>query len=105
MLDLNSCTMRDVIAQSVSLHPSFFAEALRRVQRIHTEYATVTHDAHSARIASTMALDLSDVAYKVEQGAFAPEELTFSQVVQSFSVAAKLQCMPEHIKREITRRS
>ncbi len=104
-IDLNTCTMRNVVQRSCEMHPTLFAEACDAAARVHVDYANLgTTRSDTARIASIMAGELRTIARAAEVGSLQVHLLTVSQVVQAFHLACRLQCIPRHIAQAIAAR-
>lgn len=87
-----TCSMDDVIARSIALHPSLLAERLRDVATIHSKAAREMLGDLERGTAIKMANDCRSAASSVEHlGHFV--NATFGQRLQAFSAAARLQCL------------
>lgn len=104
MLDFNTCTMRDVIAQSALMHPTLFAYALIDVKRVHSAYARVCHNRLAKKVAENMASALGSMIADLHDGSFDVAKLSFSQRIQAFHAAAKLQLIPPATREDIVER-
>jgi hypothetical protein len=103
-IDFNTCTMNDVIQRSFVCQPSQLRAAMIAAAKVHIEYSNITANASVALIALDMACSLDRMADAIEPGSFDVESLTLSDRVQAFHIAAKLQLVTYHTKREIAER-
>jgi hypothetical protein len=81
----NTFTIDQVIARSIALHPTLFAEAIGKVADVHLGFVMVTHDREASRIAEGMATKLAGVAG-------VPDD--FGLRIMLLDTARKLQCLP-----------
>jgi hypothetical protein len=86
-------TMTEVIARSIMLHPTLFADACAHVAGIHRGFVQVTHDRVASRIASDMAAKLTGFARALRDGTATVPDV-FGLQVMTFSIASRLQCLP-----------
>jgi hypothetical protein len=104
-IDFNTCTMADVIARSLLLHPSLFAETLERVARTHREASySLRFDSKAADIAARMARECEFMADDISTGR-GLNSLEFGETIQAFGVACKLQCISPGLGQEIAARA
>lgn len=105
-IDFNTCSMRDVIARSVLLHPSVLADSMRQVQKIHHAAAcTFTgKDTPAGRIAAQMRNLASGVANDIALDRLNIEALHPMALLMTFAAAAKLQCLTSAIVTSIAAR-
>jgi len=103
-IDLNTCTARDVIQRSITCHPSLFIEGIQSLADTHRRYAQIASSVDVAKIADGCR-DACEIAarYVAECDADAIcGELRY--LVQAFTVAAKLQCIPASLRGDIIER-
>ena len=100
-IDFMTCSADDVIARSLRLHPSLYAEALFAAANTHTQAAALmVHDATAREVAKRCAADCHNVALAVGPPQ-APlltawinlGTLSFGERIQAFTVACRLQCI------------
>lgn len=107
-IDFLTCTMDDVIARSILLHPTMLTDMLRSAARTHAEASGTMLDGPAVRMAREMATEAGEVALRVETGLLASAGdchcLTFSQRIIAFGAAYKLQCVPMSLALEIAAR-
>ena len=104
MIDYTKCNMAAVIQRSYVCQPTLFVEALRVVAKTHYDYSHVTTSKHVAHIAANMAVELRRIATEVEQGCLEVTVLSSSELIQAFTVAAKLNCLPYDVQQDIAKR-
>ncbi len=102
-IDFVSCTANDVIARSVTCHPTLFAERLLDIARVHDQAAATMLDCEATKISRRMAADCRQMADRLEHGELL-DGLSFSQRIIAFSAAAKLQCVSDSLARSIIAR-
>jgi len=102
-IDFTNCTANDVIARSVTCHPTLFAERLRGIASIHGQAATTMHDRQAVKISRQMAADCREMADRLDHGELL-DGLSFSQRIIAFNAAAKLQCVNDSLARSIIAR-
>ena len=91
-IDFMTCSADDVIARSLRLHPSLYAEALFAAANTHTQAAALmVHDATAREFAKRCAADCYNVALAVGRGHLGT--LSFGERIQAFTVACRLQCV------------
>jgi len=91
-IDFMTCSADDVIARSLRLHPSLYAEALFAAANTHTQAAALmVHDATAREVAKRCAADCNNVALAVGRGHLGT--LSFGERIQAFTVACRLQCV------------
>ncbi len=93
-------TARDIIERSIIAHPSLFREALIAQATMHDNYARLATDRLAARGAAAMASDCLSAYDAV--GMENPDAICerCGTMVVALNVAAKLQCLPPHMKAE-----
>jgi hypothetical protein len=90
MNDATSAVMNTVIAQSIAMHPTLFADACDRVARIHWQFVMHTQDKPARRTAAGMAAKLMHFATTLRDGDTALPA-TFGPRIMAFDVACRLQ--------------
>jgi hypothetical protein len=88
--DATGAIMNEVIARSILLHPSLFADACDRVARIHWRFVLHTHDKPARKAAAGMAAKLMHYATLLRAGETALPG-TFGLQIMVFDVACRLQ--------------
>jgi hypothetical protein len=86
-------TLNAVIARSIILHPSFFADECDRVARVHRDFALITYDRVARETAAGMASQLCEFADQLRAGVTAVPE-TFGTLIMTAEIARRLQCLP-----------
>lgn len=103
-IDFAKCDMNAVIQRSFVCHPTLFVEHLRAAAEIHYSYSHHTSDNKVAHIALNMACDLRRVATEIVDDDFDVTSISFSERIQMFRVACKLQLVPHHSQTAIAAR-
>jgi hypothetical protein len=86
-------TLNAVIARSIALHPSFFADECDKAARIHRDFALITYDRVARDTAAGMASQLCEFADQLRAGVTAVPE-TFDTLIMTAEIARRLQCLP-----------
>jgi hypothetical protein len=96
MTTINEVDRSAVIARSIMMHPSLFAEECDRVARIHRDFALIAVDRTARETAARMAAQLCEFADGLRRGtASVPDaDNAFGLSVMVFEVARRLQCLP-----------
>lgn len=107
-IDFLTCTMDDVIARSILLHPTMLQDALTKAYRAHLDAATTMVDGPACRMAHEMSVTALEVRARIASGLLASAGdchcLTFSQRMLAFGAAYKLQCLPYATAMDIATR-
>ena len=91
----NVFTINQVIARSIAMYPTFFADAIAKVADVHLGFVMVTHDREASRIAEGIATKLAGFADALLASvAGVPED--FGSRIMLLDIARKLQCIPVH---------
>jgi hypothetical protein len=87
-----------VIARSIAMHPTLYADACDAVARIHRQFVQVAHDGVAVRVAEGMATQLAYFNRACEAGALrdgtavVPDRDTnFSLHIMAYDIARRLQ--------------
>jgi hypothetical protein len=88
-------TIDEVIARSIELHPTLFAEATGKAADVHLAFVMHTHDREAERIASDMADKLAGFADQLLAGVAGVQD-DFGLRIMLLDIARKLQCLPVH---------
>lgn len=105
-IDYMTATPREVIARSIAMHPSLYADAMRDAAKTHRHYAASVHRADVASIAKRLALACELAADKIE--ADDVEAILFIGAdcwISALNVACKLQCVPPSLRGDIAARA
>lgn len=107
-------TARDIIVRSLVCHPSLYAEALAEARRTHAQARDIAsmHQvretaARLAAAAQVMAHDAARCADTAEAEALAQAWVTHrgpDYWATALNLAARLQCLPPHVKAEAAQR-
>lgn len=99
-----TCKPRDVIARSIALHPSLYAEELEGLARLHANFAAHCYDASAAQAAKGLSEDCELAArYAREQRTDRICE-ALGTLIPAFEAACKLQCVPRNLRADIMAR-
>jgi hypothetical protein len=80
-----------------------YREALYEAARVHEEYARRPDTRLPvARIAMDMSRDLRAVADRIDDGDM--QSMTLAEAINGFTIAARLQLIPPHIRADISAR-
>jgi hypothetical protein len=94
--DATNAVMNTVIARSITLHPTLFADACDRVARIHWQFVMHTHDKPARKVAAGMAAKLMAFATSLRAGETALPA-TFGLQIMAYDIACRLQGLnPRH---------
>jgi hypothetical protein len=103
--DYTACTMNDVIARSLLMHPSLLADACAEAGKIHQQARDTMHDGEARRIAGDMAKVAWGLFCAIRDSELADvAALTFTQRQIAFAAAAKLNCLHYNLAHEIAKR-
>jgi hypothetical protein len=86
-------TLNDMIARSIALHPSLFADECDRVASVHRNFALITYDRTARDTAAVTASVLCEFAEGLRAGVTAVPE-TFGTLIMTAEIARRLQCLP-----------
>ena len=103
-INFMTCTAQEVIARSVTCHPTMFAEELSNVARIHAGAANTMHDRRACDVAAKLARECFGLADRLQVGDRL-DTLTFGETISAFSRAAHLQLIPPAVAQAIVDRS
>ena len=105
-INFMTCSADDVIARSVTCHPSLLAEGMRQRAKAHIDahLAMLPRDAYAAKVAQGMADDCYLISHRLEDGK-GLGQLTFGQKIMLYSLAAKLQCLTHSQAQDILSRT
>jgi hypothetical protein len=104
-IDYTTCTMNDVIARSLRMHPSLLADACAAAGKIHQQARDTTHDGKAREIAGDMAKDAWGLFCAIRDGEIDDlAALTFTQRQIAFAAAARLNCLHFNLAHSIAKR-
>lgn len=108
-MDYQTCSMDDVIRESILAHPTLLGERMLAISRVHMEaaksFGAVRTDAKDAAI--RMSDDCQSVATDIMMRGtlnHASGDWSLSQRIQCFAQAAKLQCLSPAVQHAIVAR-
>lgn len=106
-IDFNTCTARDVIARSMTCHPSLMRDELLNLSKQHEAWlhATTTASAGAKRGGRTLRDACAKSAAWVEYGDLDAIMADFSARIASFEVASRLQLIPRATRADIRERA
>jgi hypothetical protein len=90
MNDETGAAVNAVIARSIAMHRTLFADACDRVAQIHWQFVMHTHDRSARRIAAGMAAKLMHFATTLRDGDTALPA-TFGLQIMAYDIACRLQ--------------
>lgn len=94
-------TAFELIARSVAMHPTAYAEAVANMARDHRAWAARTYRGDVAEIARDMADACDMVVRNIEADDVDVIVLEDCQRIPAVTAAARLQCIPAHVVREL----
>jgi hypothetical protein len=107
-IDFNTCTIDDVIARSITCHPTMLADTLRANARAHFNARDTMHDREAQQAAQRSGQQCRVVACIIEHAAVIEvepiERMSFGERLAAFSAAARLQCLPHSVSSAICAR-
>lgn len=104
-IDYMTATPREVIARSIAMHPSLYADAMRDVARMHRQHAANMASYDAISVTKRLALACELAADKIE--ADDVEAILFIGAdcwISALNVACKLQCVPPSLRGDIAAR-
>ena len=105
MIDFNTCKPLDVIKESALLHPSLLSEGIYKMAATHFGYASQTQDRYAGQCALRAGRDAMEAKLLIEREEFEPIAARTGPLVQAFTVAANLMCLPPSLRQSIIARA
>jgi hypothetical protein len=112
MYAIDFMTRDELLTRSIVCHPSALIERLERAAKIHTSAAAaMSYDRTAANIANGCAEQCFDAIERIKEHqdgspvATILSNLPFGAMIQMFTAAAELQCVPFRVGQEIIERT